>query len=69
MEIGATGVSNLAPERPPQSAKPAANDSGPTSVGDDHGGKPQAELASAVKESPPAPRSDDRPREGVDITV
>ena len=38
MEIGTTGVSNLAPERPPQSAKPAqaASDSGPSSVGSDH---------------------------------
>lgn len=72
MEIGATGVSNLAPERAPQSAKPAqsASDSGPSSVGSDHGSKPSAETASAVKESPSVSRSDDRPRDGgVDITV
>ena len=71
MEIGTTGVSNLARERP-QAAKtaPAANDSGPGAVAGGGGGdKPLAESVGAVKESPSVAGSDDKPRERVDITV
>ncbi len=71
MEIGATGVSNLAPERPAQSAKPAAagNGSGPGAVGGDKEGKSLAEQVGAVQKSPASAGPDDKPRNRVDLTV
>ncbi len=70
MEIGATGVSNLTPDRPPpQSASPARSDSGAGPVGGNSNDKPLSELVGAVKESPSAAGSDDKPRDRVDISV
>ena len=69
MEIGATGVSNLAPERPQVAkAAPPVNDGGPGAVG---GGseKSLAESVGAVKESPSVAGSDDKPKGRLDISV
>ncbi len=70
MEIGATGVSNLAPERPQVAKAPSANEGGVGPVAGGGGNdKPLSELTGAVKESPSVAGSDDRPKERVDITV